>query len=73
MNNYLFDLRNKVVLFSGGYGYLGSACVEYISQQGANVIVLARDEKKFNDTFSDMPNITFKFCDVSQTDSIKKA
>jgi|SRR5690606_15276983 len=69
----IFDISKKVILFSGGYGYLGSPCVKYMAEQGANVIVLARNEEKFNKEFQAYKNVYFEFCDVSKSLSIKKA
>lgn len=72
MNN-IFDVSNKVILFSGGYGYLGSPCVKYMAAHGAKVVVLARDEEKFQKEFKGIENVYFEICDVSTSLSIKKA
>ncbi|QIH36928.1 SDR family oxidoreductase [Sphingobacterium sp. DR205] len=62
-----------MVLFSGGYGYLGSASVQYLALRGARVFVLSRSKEKFDKEFSGLNNITYVFCDVSDTDSIRNA
>jgi len=39
----LFDIKNKVVVITGGTGVLGSCMAEYLATQGAKVVVLARN------------------------------
>lgn len=39
----LFDIKDKVVVITGGTGILGSCMVEYLAEQGAKVVVLARN------------------------------
>ena len=39
----LFDIKNKVVVITGGTGVLGSCMAEYLAEQGAKVVVLARN------------------------------
>ncbi len=39
----LFDLRDKVVVITGGTGVLGSKMSEYLAEQGAKVAILARN------------------------------
>lgn len=72
MNN-IFDITDKVILFSGGYGYLGSPCVKYFAECGAKVYVLARSEEKYSEEFSSSENIFFSTCDISSTESIKSS
>lgn len=67
-----FSLKNKVAIVTGGYGYLGKAFVEALSEAGAYVIVAARDSKKFELIFSDKSNIFFSKLDISNTTSIKQ-
>lgn len=40
----LFNISNKVVVITGGTGVLGSCMVEYLAEQGAKVVVLARNK-----------------------------
>lgn len=42
----LFDIKNRVVVMTGGTGVLGSCMVEYLAEQGAKVAVLARNVEK---------------------------
>jgi NAD(P)-dependent dehydrogenase (short-subunit alcohol dehydrogenase family) len=39
----LFDIKNKVVVITGGTGVLGSCMAEYLAAQGAKVVILARN------------------------------
>ncbi|MGY0375132.1 SDR family oxidoreductase [Clostridium sp. JNZ J1-5] len=42
----IFDLHEKVVLITGGSGYLGTAMSEILSEFGANLVMASRDEQK---------------------------
>ena len=42
----LFDIKNRVMVVTGGSGVLGAAMVEYLAEQGAKVAVLARNRDK---------------------------
>ncbi len=41
----LFEIKNRVVVITGGTGVLGSCMVEYLAEQGARVVVLARNKE----------------------------
>jgi NAD(P)-dependent dehydrogenase (short-subunit alcohol dehydrogenase family) len=70
-----FDLKNKVVLVTGGYGYLGKAITKSLLFHNATVFVLGREEKKFLAAFSETKrdNLYFQFCDISKSESISNA
>lgn len=74
---YTFNLTGKVILLTGGYGYLGAAAAESLVHHGGTVYVLGRTESKFNDAFDGHPEIgkklNFQYCDISSTESIKEA
>lgn len=42
----LFNLNKKVVLISGGAGYLGSAMCEVLAELGANIVIISRNKRK---------------------------
>ncbi len=44
MRNF-FDIKDRVVVITGGTGVLGSCMVEYLAEQGAKVVVLARNKE----------------------------
>ncbi len=80
MNNYppKIELNNKVVLISGGYGHLGSAMVKGLLDHGAKVVVLARDEQKYQELLNELNedhknNLFYQSCDIADTLSIKNA
>lgn len=69
-----FNLDYKIVLVTGGYGFLGKAITESLLFHGAYVYVLGRDKGKFLNSFKelkDKSNLFFEYCDVSSTDEIK--
>lgn len=70
----LFSLGGKVALVTGGYGHLGSAVTEGLSEAGAKVYVLARSLDKFKKAFpNDSENIRFQHCDISNAESVAAA
>lgn len=74
---YTFSLKNKVVIVTGGYGYLGKAITESLLFHEAKVYVMARTESKFTATFGDdMVNrnqLSFVAGDISSSESIINA
>jgi len=41
----LFNIQNKVIVITGGTGVLGGKMSEYLAEQGAKVVVLARNKE----------------------------
>lgn len=74
---YTFDLSGKVILLTGGYGYLGKAATESLVYHGGNVYVLGRTKEKFDKAFEGHEELGrrlhFQQCDVAETSSIKQA
>jgi NAD(P)-dependent dehydrogenase (short-subunit alcohol dehydrogenase family) len=72
-----FNLTGKVILITGGYGYLGKAATESLVHHGGTVYVLGRSEEKSIAAFSRHPEngkrLLFQKCDVSKTESIVQA
>lgn len=72
--NPLFDLTGKVIVVTGGYGYLGNSICKGLSDAGAKVYVAGRSFEKFCAVFSDSDNsLRFLQMDVSQSHEVKKA
>ncbi len=70
----LFLMKNKVVVITGGAGYLGSAMVEGLLEFGAKVIVIDVANKKPEEIVKNgktYPELFSVECDVSSTKSIK--
>ncbi|MBK5195434.1 MAG: SDR family oxidoreductase [Proteiniphilum sp.] len=44
----LFEIKNKVIVITGGAGVLGGSMVEYLAAHGVKVAVLDRNEEKGN-------------------------
>lgn len=74
---YTFDLSAKVILLTGGYGYLGKAIAESLVYHGGTVYILGRTEEKFENAFKGNSELGeklfFQQCDVSKTSSIRQA
>ncbi len=73
---YTFNLNNKVVIVTGGYGHLGKAIVESLLFHQATVYVFGRTEEKFQSSFQEKTNnekLHFIKCDITFTESIKAA
>jgi NAD(P)-dependent dehydrogenase (short-subunit alcohol dehydrogenase family) len=70
-----FNLENKIVLITGGYGYLGKAIVESLAFHNARVYVLGKDKKKFSSTFKQdiLSSLQFEECNVSSSKSIEQS
>ncbi|WP_282018328.1 SDR family oxidoreductase [Salegentibacter mishustinae] len=69
--------ENKVILITGGYGYLGKAITESLVNHGALVFVLGRSKDKFEEVFEKNSflnkKLFFQLCDISNTESIQNA
>ena len=74
---YTFDLTGKVILLTGGYGYLGKGAAESLVHHGGTVYVLGRTREKFENAFDGHEELgkrlRFQHCDVSETSSIRSA
>lgn len=72
---YSFDLSGKVVVITGGYGYLGKAICESLLFHGAHVVVLGKSKDKFTSAFGahDIKQLSFITCDISSTSQIQTA
>lgn len=65
-----FDLTNKVVVITGGYGYLGMGIVNHLLHYNATVVVAARSEDKFLKAFPSNQKIIFQEMDITLEQSI---
>jgi NAD(P)-dependent dehydrogenase (short-subunit alcohol dehydrogenase family) len=63
----IFDLTNKVVIVTGGYGHIGSGIVKSLIEFGAKVIVAGRTKAKFHEKFEEFSstNLYFEELDIS--------
>ena len=72
------SFKNKSFIVTGGGSGLGKSMTSYLLKLGANVIIVSRDEEKLmkaTDILSENCNsnnqITYKVCDVKDSDMIK--
>jgi len=74
---YTFDLKDKVVLLTGGYGHLGKAIAESLLYHNATLYVLGREESKFKAAFQetsvDKSKLHFVACDITLSENISAA
>ena len=68
--NPFLDIKSKIVVITGGYGYLGSALANILLKYGAKVYVLARNKSKFDLEFGNQLSVFFVKTDVESTISI---
>lgn len=71
-----FSLTNKVVLITGGYGFLGKAITESLLYHEAIVYVLGKNQTKYSEAFKSIVDkektrLHFVSCDVSKTEAIE--
>lgn len=73
MNNP-FSLENKTILITGASSGIGKQCALDCSKMGANVIMVARNDERLNETLSQMEgegHMVYSY-DLSELDGIKQ-
>lgn len=50
----LFNIKDKVIVITGGYGVLGTVLSHYLASQGAKMIILGRNKTKGNNLVHDI-------------------
>lgn len=72
----LFNIKDRVIVITGGTGVLGSSMVKYLAAHAAKVAVLARNEEKGNklieEVKADGGDAMFLQTDVSNEEVLKK-
>ena len=71
MKNY--NYQDKLILVTGGSGFLGVPLVENLLSKGARVRILARDEGKLIDVKSQFPNVEILTGDIADRFEIRQA
>ncbi len=67
---HIFSLHGKVVIITGGSGFLGTVLTEALVEYGGTVVVADRAE--FQGHAAHPERVFFQSCDVSDTESIRK-
>ncbi|MFI3262802.1 MAG: SDR family oxidoreductase [Rikenellaceae bacterium] len=50
----LFDIKDKVIAITGGYGVLGGSVAKYLAQNGAKVVIIGRNQAKGDEFVSEI-------------------
>lgn len=73
----LFSVKGKVIVITGGYGYLGIEFVKFFLRNNAIVYLTGNNQIKLDQITTDFSNKSFdvktKYLDISDTLSIKSA
>lgn len=69
-----FTLENKTILITGASSGIGRQCAIDCSKMGANVVLVARNEERLNETLSNMEGVGHLVCpyDLNNLDGIKE-
>ena len=67
MNNSLFNIKDNVVVITGGTGVLGRTIAKYLALEGAKVIILGRKEEVGNQIAQDIRQAGGE-CEFMKTD-----
>lgn len=70
--NQLFDIKDNVVVITGGTGVLGRAIAKYLAQEGAKVVILGRKEEVGNQIAADIQQAG-GVCEFMKTDVMDPA
>jgi len=71
MKNY--NYKNKLILVTGGSGFLGVPLVENLLSKGARVRILARDEGKLIEVKSQFPSVEILTGDIADKFEVRQA
>ncbi len=68
----LFDIKDKIVVVPGGNGKLGMFVSKALSEKGAKVIILGRNNKSEKNAINILRNSYFYKCDITNEKEIEK-
>lgn len=71
MKSELYNFSGKTALVTGGSNGIGFAAAKSLSDQGANIILVARDVNKLEEASSQIKNSLYFSVDISNKDSVK--
>jgi FlaA1/EpsC-like NDP-sugar epimerase len=68
-----YNLKNKLVLVTGGSGFLGKPLIKELLNLGANVRTIARNEGKLIELKSEFPDVDILTGDISDPFDAKQS
>ncbi|MFH1770937.1 MAG: oxidoreductase [archaeon] len=68
----MFNLKNKIIIITGGLGLIGSAFVKSCVEQEANVVVLDIDNTRGKTLTQKNSKVSFEKCDITDEKQVKK-
>ena len=73
----MFDIQNKVIIVTGGYGVLGGSLCSYLAENGAKVVILGRNPEKGEAKVAEIAaaggEACFITCDVLSDKEVEEA
>lgn len=66
------DLKGKRVIISGGAGFIGQALVARLSELGARITVVSRDEDKHLSLRRRFPEVETRICDIRDLELLRR-
>lgn len=57
----LFDIKDKVIIVTGGAGVLGGSIAEHLLREGAKVIIISRSEQTVADKLAVLQKLVRMF------------
>lgn len=67
------DLKNKTVFITGASEGLGKSIAEKLSEEKANLVLVARNEKRLDEVARNIKSSLVVPCDITKPDQVKKA
>lgn len=70
----MISLKGKTILITGASSGIGRECAVKAAQLGANVILVARNQERLNQTMNSLPgeNHIYFSCDITNNDSLEE-
>ena len=66
----LFDIKDKVIVITGGCGILGKNIANYLAEQGAKIVILDRVEEAGRELEAELNRKSFRPSSVLRSSSV---